>query len=218
MKPVKIFMIEDHELFIEGVFSLLIDEPALELVGYSTDPQDFLNQFDRLNVDVFLVDINMPKMSGIILAEKILKRKKDAKVLALTMYDDYQHVEAMIKKGVLGYILKSANISELVYAIRMVSEGKRFIGSEIQDVVMGHVEGLQNLEENVDILKSKLTSREVEVLLLIIHELSNKEISEKIFISERTVETHRKNILAKTNAKGNLGLYKYAIRHSIIEL
>lgn len=216
MKPIKIFMIEDHELFIEGVFSLLIDEPALELVGYSTDPQDFLNQFDRLNVDVFLVDINMPKMSGIILAEKILKRKKDAKVLALTMYDDYQHIEAMINKGVLGYILKSANISELVYAIRMVYEGKRFISIDIQDVVMGYVEGLQNLEENDEIQNSKLTSREVEVLLLIIQELSNKEIADKLFISERTVETHRKNILSKTNAKGSLGLYKYAIQHSLV--
>lgn len=209
-------MIEDHALFIEGVFSLLADESSLELVGYSLDPQDFLNQFDRLDVDVFLIDINMPKMSGIILAEKILKRRKDAKVIALTMYEDYQHIETMINKGVLGYILKSANISELVYAIRMVYEGKRFISIDIQDVVMGYVEGLQNLEENDEIQNSKLTSREVEVLLLIIQELSNKEIADKLFISERTVETHRKNILAKTNAKGSLGLFKYAIQHSLV--
>lgn len=217
MKPIKIYMIDDHKLFINGVFSLLGDEHDLELVGYSLDPQDFLTQFERLEVDVYLVDINMPKMSGVILAEMILKRKKTAKVLALTMYDDYQHVEKMIKKGVLGYILKSANISELVQAIKRVSEGNRFIGREIQEVVMGQVEGLQNLEESPDIQKSKLTKREVEVLLLIIQEMSNKEIAEKLFISERTVETHRKSILAKTNAKGSLGLYKYAIQHSIVQ-
>ena len=208
MKPLRIYMIDDHKLFIEGVLALLADEPELEVAGYSLDPQDFLNRFDRLDVDVYLVDINMPKMSGIILAEMIMQRKKNARVLALTMYDDYQHIETMIKKGVLGYILKSANISELVQAVKTVAKGGRYIGSDIHDVVMGQMEGLQNLEENTDLQKSKLTKREIEVLLLIIREMANKEIAEKLYISERTVETHRKSILAKTSAKGSLGLYK----------
>ncbi|MCK9291165.1 MAG: response regulator transcription factor [Bacteroidales bacterium] len=217
MTPLKIYMIDDHKLFIEGIFALLVDEPEIELVGYSLDPQEFLNRFEMLDVDVYLVDINMPKMSGIILAEMIMKRNKKAKILALTMYDDYQHIKKMISKGVLGYILKSANISELVTAVKTVSVGKRFIGSDIQETVMSQMEELQNLEEYSDIKKSRLTKREIEILLLIIRELSNKEIAEKLFISERTVETHRKSILAKTNAKGSLGLYKYAIKHAIVQ-
>lgn len=147
-------MIDDHKLFIEGIFALLVDEPEIELVGYSLDPQEFLNRFEMLDVDVYLVDINMPKMSGIILAEMIMKRNKKAKILALTMYDDYQHIKKMISKGVLGYILKSANISELVTAVKTVSMGKRFIGSDIQETVMSQMEELQNLEEYSDIKKA----------------------------------------------------------------
>lgn len=216
MEQVKVFMIDDHKLFIEGILSLLADEPEIEVVGYTLDPQDFLTHFDKLAVDVYMVDINMPAMSGILLTEMIMKRNKKARILALTMYEDYQHVEKMIGKGALGYILKSANISELVTSIKTVAQGNRYIGSEIHNVVLNRMEGFKNVNENPDIQKSRLTKREIEILLLIIRELSNKEIADKLFISERTVETHRKSILAKTNAKGNLGLYKYAIKHAIV--
>lgn len=216
MPPLKIYLIDDHKLFIEGVISLLVDESEVEVVGYSLDPHDFLTRFELLDVDVFLVDINMPKMSGIILTEMMMKRNRKAKILALTMYDEYQHVEKMFNKGVLGYILKSTSISELITAVKTVSQGKRYIGSDVQDVVLSQLDDFQCVEENEDVRKSKLTPRETEILLLIIREVSNRGIAEKLSISERTVETHRKSILAKTNTKSSLALYKYALKQGLV--
>lgn len=216
MEPLKIYLIDDHKLFIEGVLSLLEDEPEVDVVGYSLDPHDFLTGFDLLDVDVFLVDINMPKMSGIVLTDMMMKRNKETKILALTMHNDYQHIERMFSKGVLGYILKSTSVSELVTAVKKVYKGERYIGSDIQDVVLSQLGDDQTFEESVDVRKSRLTPRETEILLLIIREIPNKEIAKKLFISERTVETHRKSIMTKTNTKSTLGLYKYAIDYRLV--
>jgi DNA-binding NarL/FixJ family response regulator len=161
-------------------------------------PNDFLKQLGRIEADVFLMDI---EMSGIMLTKMLLEKRPEAKVLALTMYDDFRHIEQMIKSGALGYAVKSENITELIKAIKTVAEGGKYISESTRETVVNRLGSIHELEELDPVSQSKLTKRETEILLLIIREVPKKEIAERLFISPRTLETHRKNIFAKANAK-----------------
>ncbi len=218
MDPIRVYIVDDHHLFIEGIYALFADVKMLEIVGYSMSPAEFLENFDEIEADVFLMDINMPEISGIALTKIVMERNPTTKILALTMYDDYKHVEKMLKSGAIGYALKSDNISELFKAIKSVQQGQKFISECIQEAIINRIGSVHELEESEDVSKSKLTKREIEILLLIIKEVPTKEIAEKLFISPRTVETHRKNIFAKANAKSAMSLLKYAIREGLVEV
>ncbi len=216
METIKIYVIDDHKLFVEGIYSLLSDEPNLELMGYSLCAREFMEKIDKIQAHVYLVDINMPEISGIELTGMIKERQPQAKILALTMYDDFQFVEKMIKSGANGYILKAADLQELTKAIRTVATGQKFLGQDIQDVVFNKIGSLDVFDKPDKKPESILTKREKEILALIAKEYSNTQISEMLFISERTVETHRKNIFAKTNSKSAIGLIRYAIENNIV--
>jgi DNA-binding NarL/FixJ family response regulator len=218
MNKISIYIIDDHKLFVEGIKALLSDEPEFEITGYSLSAKDFLDCMDEIDAQVYLMDINMPDITGIELAGILLQKKPEAKILALTMYDEFEFVEKMIKSGVRGYILKTANLEELSLAIKTISSGYKFFGNEIQNIVFNKYGGLQELyenrkreEENVNI-----TPREKEIISLIAKEFTTQEIAEKLFISVRTVETHRKNIISKTKTKSVVGLIKYAVKHGVI--
>ncbi len=215
MDKIKVFIIDDHKLFIEGLCSLLAEQEGLEIHGYSMYPVDFSTQMHEVDADVFIIDINMPEMSGITLTRLLTEAKPDARILALTMHNDYRYIEKMLQSGALGYALKSENIKELVRAIKTVATGKRFISDGVQETISKKIGSIHRIEESDDLRKSKLTKREIEILLLIIKEFPNKMIAEKLFISERTVETHRKNIFSKTNTNSAISLLKYAIKEGI---
>jgi DNA-binding NarL/FixJ family response regulator len=220
MEKIKLFVIDDHKLFVEGIISLLGDEQHFHVVGFANSGVEFLNNSLHEDVDVYLLDINMPEISGIELARKIREKQGKAGILAITMYDDFDYVEKMIKSGVTGYILKSASIQELTQAIETVARGEKFFGREIREFLFNKIGSQTSLKDN-DLISSdtgKLTRRETEILILIAKEFSTRQIAEKLFISERTVETHRKNIFSKTNAKTLIGLSKYAIQHGIVAI
>lgn len=218
MNTIKIFLVDDHKLFIEGIISLLSEEDCLQFVGYSLNPAEVRDKVDEIDADVFIIDINMPEMSGITLTKFIMEKKPDSKILALTMYNDYRHIEKMIKSGALGYSQKSDNIEELIKAIKTVARGRKFICESIQQTIVNNIGSIHKMEETEIVSKSKLTEREMEVLLLIIKEYNNREIAEKLFISRQTVETHRKNIFSKANTSSAVGLLKYAIKEGIIQV
>ncbi len=218
MEPIKIYIIDDHTLFIKGLYSLLSDESSIELTGYSTSPSDFIEKINKVNADVFLVDINMPQMTGISLTQLILEQRPTAKILALTMYDDYRHIENMFKSGATGYSLKSDTIAELIRAIHAVAKKQKFISCNIQQTIINQIGSIHELEDVEDASKSKFTQREIEIVRLIIKEYSNKAIADKLFISPRTVESHRKNIFAKAQTSSALGLMKYAIQKGIVDV
>ncbi len=219
MEKLKLFVVDDHKLFVEGIVSLLSDEPEFEVTGYALSGAAFLAIEEKIEVDVYLIDINMPGISGIELTRRLKEIKPAARILILTMYDDFKYVGMMIKSGASGYILKSANLQELTRAIQMVGQGHKYFGQEIQEMMFSKFGSNDPDDEAFSDGKgqAKLTRREVEILSLIAREYSSRQIAEKLFISERTVETHRKNILSKTNAKTVVGLSKYAIRHGIIK-
>lgn len=221
MNKVSVYIIDDHKLFVEGLCSLLADIQGFEIEGFSLNPLNFLENINTVNADVFLVDINMPQMSGVQLTAKLKDIKPSAKVLALTMYDEYEYVEKMIMAGASGYILKSASIQELTNAIKSVADGSKFLGRDIQEVLFNKVEkGNQDFNQKTLSFgaepEATLTKREIEILILISKELTTQQIAEKLFISERTVETHRKNIFSKTKAKSVIGLSRYAEKHGYL--
>jgi DNA-binding NarL/FixJ family response regulator len=215
---VRIYIIDDHKLFVQGVISLLSDETDLEITGFSLSSLDFLAGVEKLDVDVFLMDINMPDITGIELTRKLKEIKPDARVLALTMYDDFEYVENMIKSGADGYILKTAGLEELSLAIKSVARGVKFFGNEIQEIVFNKIggKGVAGVTGSNTEKQANLTKREIEIISLIAKEYTTQEIADKLFISTRTVETHRKNIISKTRVKSIIGLLKFAEQRGIL--
>jgi DNA-binding NarL/FixJ family response regulator len=219
MERIKIFIVDDHKLFVEGISSLLSYGSDFEVVGFSLSGLELLRILDQIVADVFLIDINMPEISGIELTRQLRRKKPDAKVLALTMYDSIEYVEKMIRSGAIGYILKTASLKELSTAIQTVAQGKRFFGEDMQEMLFNRI-GNVGVENNPTTYSgnenASLTKREIEILSLIAEEYTTQQIAEKLFISERTVETHRKNIFSKTREKSVIGLSRYAIKHGYI--
>lgn len=203
-----LFIIDDHQLVVDGLSSLLHNETQYEIVGFSNKPKEVLDMLDQLNVDILLTDINMPEMTGVELTRVVKKKFPNIKVLALSMFGESQVIKEMIDAGVSGYILKNTGKQELLEALDKLANGQNFFGEEVTRELM---KTFRTNEEGFH-----LTNREVEIIRLIESEYSNKKIADLLFISERTVETHRKNIFRKTGTQSIVGLLKYAYDHKII--
>lgn len=216
MATIDLFLVDDHKLFLEGLISILNEKPGLNVLGYACSAKEYFAVAEEIKPDVIIVDVNMPEMSGIELTHLIKENNPKARILALTMYEDPIYIQKMVHSGVDGYILKSSNIKELEMAIRMVAQGENYLAKDIQKIVLDKIGYIESFEDFDSFNKNKLSKREIQIVSLIAREFSTQEIAQKLFISERTVETHRKNILAKTNAKSIVGLVKYAIREGLV--
>lgn len=197
----RVFIVDDHYLILQGLSLLLVDEPGIVVVGSSSKPAEVADLLEQTPADVLLTDISMPGMSGIELTAAVLRRFPHMRALALSMFNESKIVHEMIEAGISGYVLKDTSKAELVAALTAVGEGKHYFSSQI------------NTEEDTS---SPFTIRELEILRLIVKEYNNKQIAEKLFISERTVETHRRNILRKTDAVNTVGLVRYAYENKLI--
>ncbi len=214
-KTIRVLVVDDHQLIIDGLKSLLQDEPDIVFTGGANSMQQAIDFVTNNQVQVVLADINMPEGSGIETTRKLKAMQPDIQVLALTMHEDINMIRKMVEAGASGYILKRTNMNEVLEAIRVVAKGGKYLGRDVQEILlnnMGQPEKPAEQTEN----PSKLTQRESEILNLITKELRNEEIAEKLFISERTVETHRRNIFTKTKTKSIVGLIKYAIANGLI--
>lgn len=203
-----LFIVDDHQMVVDGLISLLNNEERYDIVGFSNQPKEVMPMLESLNVDILLTDINMPEMTGVELTRSVKKIFPHIKVLALSMFGERQVIKEMIDAGVSGYILKNTGKKELIDALDKLSVGQTFFGEEVTEELM------KSFKNNDEI--PHLTNREVEIIRLIENENSNKKIADILFISERTVETHRKNIFRKTGTQSIVGLLKYAYEHKII--
>lgn len=203
-----LFIIDDHQMVVDGLISLLNNEEKYRIVGFSNQPKEVMQQLEELDVHILLTDINMPEMTGVELTRCVKKKFPRVKVLALSMFGERQVIKEMIDAGVSGYILKNTGKRELIEALDQLVKGDTFFGSEVTEELM---KSFKNADNN-----PHLTNREVEIIRLIENENSNKKIADMLFISERTVETHRKNIFRKTHTQSIVGLLKYAYEHKII--
>lgn len=197
-------------MLIDGLKALLADEKHISLVGEQTSAKQALKEIGEYRPDIVLTDINMPQMDGIELTKEIKKQQPQIKVIALSMFGERETISDMLKAGVSAYILKNTGKQELLKAIEKVASGGTFFSDEVSAEMM-RVYPEQAAKEIA------LSQREIEVIELIAKEYTNARIAEALFISERTVETHRKNIFRKTDTKSVIGLLKYCVDKRIIK-
>jgi len=213
---VHLLLVDDHQMVIEGLKTLLKTDPAVRVVAQANSGADALRRLrDHPEVQVALVDLNMPEMSGVELTQRIRAEFPGVRVLALSMFHDHASVMEVLEAGGLGYLLKNTTRAELSAAIAHVAVGRTHFSQEVGQTLLQSLDvpGQRPLGAPAP---AELTTREREILRLVAEEKSNLAIAEALFISERTVETHRKNILTKTNCKSVVGLIQYAIKHKLL--
>lgn len=214
MSKIRIVICDDHHILLDGLKAMLQKQKDIDVAGLYDNGQELLDSIKSVSPQVAIVDYSMPVMNGQELTVKIKEHYPNIHVIALSMYDDAGHIMEMIEAGVSGYLLKNVNDKELCEAIRTVNEGKLYFSSDVSEKITTMAIQQQKKLEQPE--KPKLTERELEILKLISEEMSNAEIAETLFISERTVETHRKNMLRKTGNKTIVGLMKFAIETQLI--
>jgi len=214
VSKIRIVVADDHHILLDGLRALLQKQKDVEIVGLYNNGRQVYEALNSLDVDVALLDINMPEMDGHELTLKIKKEYPHINVIILSMHDDAGHIIELIDAGASGYLLKNVTDKELLDAIKTVASGRLYFSAEVSEKITAVA--MQQQRKTDEVPEIKLTDRELEILKLISKEYSNAQIAETLFISERTVETHRKNMLRKTNNKTILGLLKYAIENQII--
>lgn len=216
--PIQVLIVDDHQLMIEGLKPLLEDEEGIGQVSGANSLAEALLFLDSNQIEVILMDVNMPDISGVEATRQIKAQYKNIKIIALTMHEDIAVITKMIKAGASGYILKRTNMVEVVEAIKVVRNNGRYISKNIQNILMDNMMSPADELFNEEAPKPVLSEREREVLDLLAKEFKNDKIAEKLFISERTVEAHRRNIFIKTKTKSVIGLMKYAIKNGLIKI
>ncbi|MEX0722177.1 MAG: response regulator transcription factor [Balneolaceae bacterium] len=215
MANLKILVVDDHNIVRDGVKSLIEDEPGYEIVGEAANGKEAVELCNNNKVDVVIMDITMPEMDGIEATEIIKKSHPDTKILALTMLIEDQHIRKMIKAGASGYILKSSGKHELLEAIDAINNDKHYFSEGATHAILQEMVNPVVKKSNSSQV-ANLTDREIEVLKYIVDEYTNQEIADKLFISVRTVDAHRRNLLQKTGAKNTAGLVKHALKNKLL--
>lgn len=213
----KILLVDDHRLIRDAIQSYMEGDPEYEVVGEASHGQEAIKFLEDNEVDVVLMDINMPIMDGLQCTREIRQKWPQIKVLTLSMMGDNQHIKQMIGAGANGYVLKNCSERELKKAIKAVFDGETYYSSEVTEVVMNNLMKNKPTKTSHMVVDMPLTEREKEVLELIIKEYSNQEIADKLFISPRTVDAHKRNLLEKTGSKNIAGLVMYAINNQLFE-
>jgi two-component system nitrate/nitrite response regulator NarL len=205
MKKYSVLLVDDHRILLDGLKSLVRD--PFEVKAIASSGLEALNYIKSTEFDVLITDYEMPGISGLELVKAARVAQPEMKIIVLSMHDDPSVVRELLQLGALGYLLKKNSGTHLAEALNKVTEGKRYLSNEIAELL---------INAPVDEEKGVLTSREVEILKLVAKEFNSRQIAEVLFISERTVETHRKNILRKTGATNLVGLIKYAYANNLI--
>ena len=216
MSKVRLFLVDDHKMIREGLKNFLSDQEGFEIVGEAENGIDCLNQLENLEVDIVLSDLNMPEMDGLELIKKIKETRPELKVIALTMMGESQHIKQMLAEGAVGYLLKDCSEEELTSAINTVHQGGTYYSPEVTSIILNNIRKIKPLKSKV-VTDMPLTDREKEVLHLILKEYSNKEIADTLFVSVRTVDAHKRNLLDKTGSKNVAGLVLYAIDRQLFD-
>lgn len=213
---IKVLLVDDHRMVRAGLKSVIDEFDNIKVTAQAGTVQEALTVLAAKEIDVVLMDINLPQQNGIEGAQIISKDFREVKVIGLSMNDDHFSISEMLKAGAFGYILKDSDEEELKKAIETVFEGESFFTEKVTKVMMNAM--LVKNKKESDQGAIVLSQRETEILKLVSDGLTNNEIGEKLFISARTVDTHRRNLLQKTGTKNSAGLVKYAFLNGIIEI
>lgn len=213
----KIILVDDHTLFRNGLKGLLNRYPECEVVGEASDGMEFLELLEKTPCDVVLLDIDMPRMNGIEAVQLALARYPELKVVTLSMHGDEEYYFRMVEAGVKGFLLKNSEIDEVRAAVTAAGSGGSYFSQELLRSLVGSLKS-STPGQTADRETETLSERETEVLLGICKGLSNQEIADELFISKRTVDKHRANILDKTGCRNTANLVVYAIKNSLVKI
>ncbi len=205
----KILLVDDHAIVADGLEMLLQAVEGFEVVKKLTSGDFALAYLKQFPVDIMITDYSMPDMDGVTLVKQAKNEHPNLKIIVLTMHDEVAMIREMLNVGVDGYVLKKYAQQEIVSAIETVNNERQYFSSEVNKALLSALLP-EELPEN------QVTGREMEVLKLLAKELTSKQIAEKLFISERTVETHRKNLMRKTGAHNAIGLVRYAYEKKLL--
>jgi DNA-binding NarL/FixJ family response regulator len=210
-EKITLALVDDHQIVIDGLMSLLKGHEKFRFAFATTHPEEVIAKMSITPVDILLTDVMMPKLDGNHLAKQVKEKYPTVKILALSMSGKGDMVNEMINDAdISGYVLKNIGKKELIEALEKIANG----GIYFSDEVLNELQHTSRRKKESE--QAHLTVREIEIISLIEKEYNNKQIAEALFISERTVETHRKNIFRKTNTNSVIGLVKYAYEHKLI--
>ena len=211
---IRLLLTDDHQVLLDGVKALIGQEGDMQVVGEALNGQEALDRLKELEVDVVLLDVNMPVMDGLAACDAIEKQHPSTKVIAMSMYGEGRMVQAMLNKGAKGYLLKSCGREELLEAIRTVNAGGTWLSRPaMDDLVKVMHEPIKPISAGIE----TLTDRELEVLRLIADELTTTDIADRLKITVNTVESHRRNLLSKLGVRNSAGLVRKALAQGLID-
>lgn len=208
----KIAITDDHKMVLQGIETMLKETKEVSVVGMYTSAEETMQQIAQDQPDILLLDINLPDINGIELCKQLKILDENLKIIAISNYDDVTFVKRMLNNGADGYLLKNTDRLELLEAFKTVLSNQNYLQRDIEKKLMDASLGKSQNKS----LVIKLTRRETEVLQAISEELTTQEISEKLFISPKTVETHRMNIMSKLGAKNSVGIIKIAMENGLL--
>ena len=215
---IRIHLADDHQLLIDAMRFLLQTIPDFEVVGFSLDGSKLYDEVSKNKIDILVMDINMPNKDGVAVLREFAIKGFPCKVIILSSYDDLKIIQQLMKLGANGYLTKKCAGDSIVEAIYAVVNGEEYFCETVRENIFNSAsKDNPKLNHHTPHENSILTIREIEIIILISLEYSGKEIGEKLFISTNTVETHRKNIMKKLNAKNTISLVKYAINNNLIK-
>jgi DNA-binding NarL/FixJ family response regulator len=217
MKIYQLYLVDDHPIFLKGLTLLLNEVKEFKVIGEAHNGLDFLSDLERMEPDVVLMDIRMPQVNGIDATQEAIRRIPSLNIIALTMFGEQKYLNLMAQAGARGFLRKDVTKEELVEAIKRVSEGETYFSQRVISELAENSNTTEG-EEFLARMGEKFTEREFEVLKYLVLGLSAAEIGEKLFISPRTVEGHRANLISKTGTKNVVELVIFAIKHNLITL
>lgn len=213
---IRILIADDHQLFREGIVNLLSASPQIEIVDQAGNGQEAIEKAKKLKPDIVIMDLSMPVINGVDATRILHKELPEIRVLALSMHADKNYIKEALEAGVSGYLFKNCTYDQLIEAINTVYQGEKYLSAKITEVLIRDY--LSKEEEEVHDNSEELSERESEILKLMAEGKSTREIADLLFISVKTVGTHKQHILEKLNLKSSADLIKYAIKKGIVGL
>jgi len=210
----KVIVVDDHELFRQGVIMVLKKMDGVEVIGEAANGKDFLSLLNSKKPNIVFIDIKMPIMDGITATQEALIRYPEINIIALSMFGEEDYLHKMINAGAKGFLLKNSSIEEIEKAIHLINNGKNCYSDDLLGYFTNKFIDLSPKDDD----SIKLTKREVEVLRLVSQGMTNTEIADKLFISKRTVDGHKANLIQKTGSKNVVDLLIYSIKNDIIKI
>jgi DNA-binding NarL/FixJ family response regulator len=218
MDKVKIFVVDDHPIFMKGLLTQLKEFSFINVVGSADNGRDFLEKVGNDLPDIVFMDIKMPEMNGIEATKAAMEKYPGLKIVALSMFGDEDYLQSMLDAGAKGFLLKNIEKGDLEKAIRSVMEGRNYFSEELLSILTNKFVNKPKPADGKTEEPIKFSQREEEVLKLICQGFTNQEIGSMLFISQRTVDGHRANLLSKVGAKNTVGLVTYAIKNKLVSI